>query len=180
MEEQAGVIRWGYVFGALVLTVLVAIAALVAYVIPRDDAPTAADAVVVLGGGGEERAELGIELAERFDAPLVLSSNASIFAQRQDRICGEDAICFEPAPENTAGEAENVARMAEQEGWDHVVVATSSFHTSRSRFLFEQCLGDDRVSVLGRSRDGGAGTTPQLVVREALGVIAGASFARAC
>ena len=173
-------IRWGYVFGGLILMVLIAASALVAYVIPRDDSTSTADAVVVLGGGGEERAELGIELAERFDAPLVLSSNASIFAQRQGRTCGEDAICFDPLPENTAGEAENVARMAEQEGWDHVVVATSSFHTSRSRFLFEQCLGDDAVSVLGRSRDGDASTTPRLVVREALGVIAGASFARAC
>lgn len=171
---------WGYVFGALVLAVLIATAALVVYVSPRDDSPAAADAVVVLGGGGEERAELGIELAERFDAPLVLSSNASIFGRHQGRTCGEDAICFEPVPENTAGEAQNVARMADHEGWDHVVVATSRFHTSRSRFLFEQCLGDDRVSVLGRSRDGGAGTTPRLVVREALGVIAGASFARAC
>lgn len=171
--------RLGQVFGVLFVMVLIGTIALVAYVIPRDDAPTAADAVVVLGGGGGERAELGIELAERFDAPLVLSSNASIFAQRQGRVCGEDAICFDPLPENTAGEAENVARMAEQEGWDHVVVATSRFHTSRSRFLFEQCLGDD-VSVLGRASDEGGGTTPRLVVREALGVIAGASFARAC
>ena len=172
--------RWGYVLVALVATMAVAMVALVAYVTPRDDTPQAADVVVVLGGAGGERAELGIELAERLDAPLVLSSSASVFGQRQGRTCGRDAICFDPVPETTAGEAENIARMAEQQGWDHVVVATSSFHTSRSRFLFEQCLGEDRVSVVGRTRDGGTETSPHLVVRESLGVIAGATFARAC
>jgi uncharacterized SAM-binding protein YcdF (DUF218 family) len=173
-------IRWGYALGALVLAVVVAAAALVVYVLPRDDAPATADVVVVLGGAGGDRAELGIELAERFDAPLVLSSSASIFGERQGRDCDVDAICFEPTPANTAGEAANIARMAAQQGWDHVVVATSSFHTSRSRFLFGQCLGEDRVSVIGRTAEGHRDTNPQLVIRESLGVIAGATFARAC
>jgi uncharacterized SAM-binding protein YcdF (DUF218 family) len=172
--------RRGCLAVGLLVAVVVALGALTAYVVPRDDVPEQADVVVVLGGAGGERAELGIELAERFDVPLVLSSSASIFGERQGRDCDVDAICFEPVPENTAGEAENVARLAEERGWDQVVVATSSFHTSRSRFLFEQCLGDDRVSVVGRTSDGGAETTPNLMVRESLGVIAGATVARAC
>jgi uncharacterized SAM-binding protein YcdF (DUF218 family) len=172
--------RLGYALGAVLAMVALATAALVAFVLPRDDTPVAVDVVVVLGGGGAERTELGIELAERFEAPLVLSSSASIFGQRQGRTCELDAICFDPVPENTAGEAENMARMAEREGWDHVVVATSSFHTSRSRFLFEQCLGDERISVIGRTAPGRSDTNPRLVLREALGVLAGATFARAC
>jgi uncharacterized SAM-binding protein YcdF (DUF218 family) len=171
--------RWGCALTGL-LAAAITVVAMVVYVLPRDDAPVEADVVVVLGGAGGERAELGIELADRFEVPLVLSSSASIFGERQGRTCGEDAICFEPVPENTAGEAENVARMAEAEGWGHVIVATSSFHTSRSRFLFEQCLGDERISVLGRTAEGRTATNPRLVLRESLGIVAGATFARAC
>lgn len=179
-EEQTGLNRWMWALGYSIVVAMIAAAAMVAYVLPRDDAPAEADVVVVLGGAGGERAELGIELAERFEAPLVLSSSAALFGERQGRACGVDAICFDPVPETTAGEAENVASMAEHRGWEHVVVATSSFHTSRSRFLFEQCLGDERVSVMGRTADGRSDTTPRLVVHESLGVIAGATFARAC
>ncbi len=166
----------------LLVVAFVVVAGLAIYVMPRDDqVPAAADVVVVLGGAGPERAELGIELAEEHDLDLVLSSSASIFGQRQGRTCGEDAVCFEPEPANTAGEAENVARLAEERGWDHVVVATSNFHTSRSRMLFSQCLGDDRVSVIGRTAaDRASDTTPRLMLREATGVLAGLTVARAC
>lgn len=164
----------------ILLAGLLAFSALLVLVLPRDDVPVDPDVVVVLGGAGGERAELGIELAERFEVPLVLSSSASIFGERQGRDCDLDAICFEPVPATTAGEAQNLALMAERQGWDHVVVATSSFHTSRSRFLFEQCLGDERVSVVGRTKPGARATNPRLALREAAGIVAGATFARAC
>lgn len=169
-------------FAWLLVVALLAAAGLAIYVMPGDDqVPAEADVVVVLGGAGPERAALGIELAEQHDLALVLSSSASIFGRWQGRTCGEDAICFEPSPENTAGEAENVARMAEERGWDHVVVATSNFHTSRSRMLFSQCLGGDNVSVVGRTAaDRATDTTPRLMLREATGVIAGLTVARAC
>jgi uncharacterized SAM-binding protein YcdF (DUF218 family) len=149
------------------------------FMIPSDDVPREPDAVVVLGGAGDERARLGIELAERYDARLVLSSNARFFAAAQGAACDRDAICFEPVPENTVGEARAVADLAEQYGWDHVTVATSDFHTSRTRFLFRQCLGD-RVTVVGASRDDRPRIAPRLLLREAAGVIAGATVERAC
>ena len=168
---------WGIVVLGLVLAGLST--ALVIYMLPTNDEPRDPDAVVVLGGAGPERAELGIELAERYDAQLVLSSSAAIFGERQGRTCRLDAICFDPVPETTRGEAQMVAEMAEERGWDHVTVATSAFHTSRSRFLFRQCLGDS-VTVVGAVRDDGRATSPRLLVREAAGVIAGATFQRAC
>lgn len=176
MKRLLAAVAW------LMVLAFVVASGLAIYVMPRDDeVPAAADVVVVLGGAGPERAELGIELAKEHDLELVLSSSASIFGGRQGRTCGADAICFEPDPENTAGEAENVARMAEARGWDHVVVATSNFHTSRSRMLFNQCLGDERVSVLGTTAaDRTSDTNPRLMLREAAGVIAGLTLARAC
>ena len=149
------------------------------FMVPRDDVPRDPDAVVVLGGAGEERAQRGIALAARYDAQLVLSSNARFYAAAQGTVCDRDAICFEPVPENTVGEARNVAELAERHGWDHVTVATSDFHTSRTRFLFRQCLGDD-VTVVGASREDRPRLVPQLLLREAVGVLAGATVERAC
>ena len=153
--------------------------AFVRFLLPTDDVPRDPDVVVVLGGAGRERAALGIELAERYDAELVLSSTAANFGTNQGRTCERDAICIEPNPETTRGEARTIARLAEQEGWEHVTVATTAFHTSRSRFLFRQCLGD-RVTVVGARREGQPATTPSLLLREGLGVVAGATFQRAC
>ncbi len=176
--------RWPRILGSTVLVVLLAVVlsvgGLVLYMQPRDDVPRDPDAVVVLGGAGAERAALGIEVAERYDAELVLSSSAGIFGERLGRQCGVDALCFEPSPENTAGEAENVARLAAEHGWEHVTVATSDFHTSRSRYLFRQCLGRDRVTVVGANSDRGPRMDLRLLVRETTALIVGATVQRAC
>jgi uncharacterized SAM-binding protein YcdF (DUF218 family) len=167
------------------LTVLGIIAAglggaMIVYLLPTDDLPRDPDAVVVLGGAGPERTELGIELAERYDAQLVLSGTSEVYGELRGRTCSLDAICFEPVPGTTRGEAQMVARMADERGWEHVTVATSAFHTSRSRFLFRQCLGADRVTVVGTVREGAPSTTPRLLLREGLGLLAGATIQRAC
>ena len=164
----------------MLVTGMVAVVGMGLFIFPRDDVPQDPDVVVVLGGAGGERAELGIELADNYEVPLVFSSSARYFGAQQGRDCEADAICFEPTPPTTAGEAANVAELAEAQGWEHVTVATSAFHTSRSRFLFEQCLGDDRVSVIGAVNETRGRTTPALMLRESLGVVAGATFARAC
>ena len=168
---------WALVGIGLVLAALSV--AFVRFLLPTDDVPRDPDVVVVLGGYGPERAELGIKVAERFGAKLVLSSSAAEFGEQQGRTCGVDAICIEPEPETTRGEAREISRLAEREGWRHVTVTTSAAHTSRSRFLFRQCLGD-RVTVVGTVREGEPRTTPRLLLREGLGVIAGATFQRAC
>ena len=159
----------------LVVTIVAGASVLVAN--PSDDVPEAPDAVVVLGGFGEERTELGIALADEFDAALVLSSSAADFGADRGYACGRDAICLEPDPETTIGEAQDVAVLAAQRGWNHVTVVTSTHHTPRARVLFRQCL--DSVSVVGAPRrDGG----PEFVdyVREVVGTMAAFSFRRAC
>jgi uncharacterized SAM-binding protein YcdF (DUF218 family) len=179
MTTRIGTGVGGWAVIALAVLSVWAGVAFVRFMLPTDDVPRDPDAVVVLGGAGDERARLGIELAERYGAQLVLSSNARFFAAAQGQSCEVDAICFEPIPENTVGEARNVAALAEEYGWEHVTVATSDFHTSRTRFLFRQCLGD-RVTVVGASRDDRPRIAPRLLLREAAGVIAGATIERAC
>jgi uncharacterized SAM-binding protein YcdF (DUF218 family) len=145
---------------------------------PRDDIPRDPDAVVVLGGAGAERARVGIELRNRYEATLVLSSSAQHFGELLGLKCGE-VLCVDPRPENTMGEARLVAELAKESGWDHVTVVTTRFHTTRSRVLFRQCLGD-RVSVVGAVRIDGAGRDIWTHLEEFAGTIAAHTFRRAC
>ena len=70
-----------------------------------------------------------------------------------------------------------LVELADEHGWDEVVVVTSDFHTARSRLLFRQCLGD-RVAVVGASREGSVGFRQQLT--EVAGIVVGATIRRAC
>jgi uncharacterized SAM-binding protein YcdF (DUF218 family) len=167
---------------ALLLTaVLVAPVVLVGYMWPRDDRPRDPDAVVVLGGGGAERAALGLELAERHDATLVLASSARFYAAREGVTCDSpDVICFEPDPPTTIGEARNVADLATEWGWSHVTVATSRFHTSRSRLVFRQCLGRDGATVVGATGPHDPPFALDRELRETLGTLASWTIEPAC
>lgn len=147
---------------------------------PRNDAPQSPDAVVVLGGAGTDRAQLGIALSHEHDAVLVLSSSARVFAEDLGVKCGGPrVVCVEPDPENTMGEAQTVARLAHDHGWSHVTVATSAFHTTRARVLFRQCLGD-HVSVVGARRADGARVGLARWANEVLGTVGAVTFRRAC
>jgi uncharacterized protein YfiM (DUF2279 family) len=161
------------------LVAMIAIAAitiLTSFVLrPRDDTPTEPDAVVVLGGVGVERFDLGLALAHELNARLVLSSSATYFAARRGYRCGSVDDCLLD-PKSTTEEARAVAELATRQGWEHVTVVSSSHHTTRARVLFRQCLGD-HVSVVGAPRPSGvsfkewawevAGTLAALTVRRA-------------
>jgi uncharacterized SAM-binding protein YcdF (DUF218 family) len=160
---------------------------------PYDDEPRAPDGILVLGGVGRERVDLGIELSESYDVPLVLSSSATWFAAERGYRCSlGNAMCLQrPFAESTAEEAHHTATFVEENGWDHVTVVTSSHHTARARILFRQCLGDD-VSVVGASRPDTlpredqdrpwavTGVKPQERAREVVGIIAAVTIQRAC
>lgn len=120
---------------------------------PEQDAPTRADAVVVLAGSRVPRLEKGLELMRRRVAPVLVVSDAPAPGWPQaNRLCTGRArfrvICFRPDPYSTRGEAEAVGRMARRNRWRRVVVVTSVFHVTRSRILFERCL-DAEVQVVG-------------------------------
>jgi uncharacterized SAM-binding protein YcdF (DUF218 family) len=162
----------------LLFAAVVATAGAVAALIPRDDTVVSPDAVVVLGGAGRERAELGIKLHELHDVPLVLSSSASFFAEELGQAC-PPATCVVTDPETTIGEAREISRMADERGWERIVVVTTRFHTARARILFRQCLGE-RVSVVGAEEPGGARVDRGRWVRELGGIVVGSTLDRAC
>ena len=159
---------------------LVLSGAAVAALWPRNDVPHDPDAVVVLGGAGYERAELGIELADRYDAVLVLSSSAINFGSFRGADCGDSTVmCILPEPATTAGEARTVAGMVQDRNWGHITVATSDFHTTRARVLFRQCLGD-RVTVVGAQPSTEWARGIPTYVSEAAATVAALTTRRAC
>lgn len=162
------------------LALLVLAAALTAALVPRPDpVPDEVDAVVVLGGGSGERLALGRSLAREHDAALVLSSIPTMLRGQMARLhCGVQVGCFDPRPLSTAGEARGTAALAEQHGWETVVVATSRFHVNRTRMLFGQCLDD--VAVRGAPAPGHLGVQVYRRVRELAAIPVGLTVARAC
>ena len=161
------------------LAVIVVLGTMISWLWPRDDTPRQPDAILVLGGLGAERAALGIELRDRYDADLILSSSASHLGEQQGVVCGDDALCVEPEPGTTLGEAQMVHDLAQEHGWEHVTVATSRFHTTRARVLFRQCL-DNRVTVVGALPPSGEDRSMGVYLREAGATIVSATVQRAC
>jgi uncharacterized SAM-binding protein YcdF (DUF218 family) len=108
------------------------------FVFPPSSTPPHADAVVVLAGGGGERLDRGLELVHKGVASnLVVSTGPDV-------LCGtrhEFAVyCFVPNPDDTRGEAEAVGRIAQREGWHHLVLVTSDYHATRARLLLSRCF----------------------------------------
>lgn len=159
---------------------LAAVLATAGFLAPHDDPTGRPDAVVVLGGGSPARADLGIELADELDAELVLSFTAGRHARQAGRYCGVDARCFEPEPLSTAGEAREVRDLSAAAGWDEILVVTTDFHTSRSRLLFEQCLDDGAVGVVGVPHAAPWPVRAYSYAREAAATLAGITVRRAC
>lgn len=115
------------------------------FVWPEEHPVGRSDAVVVLAGS-KKRLAKGLELMRRRLAPiLVISDGLAPDWPTANRLCrfgskSFEVICFRPDPYSTRGEAERVARMAENRGWQTVTVVTSTFHLTRARMLFKRCL----------------------------------------
>ena len=168
------------VSGLFALGLLTAAVPVLMVLLPHDDEPRSPDGIVVLGGVGQERADLGIELSKSYDVPLVLSSSATWFAKERGYRCSiGNALCLARPhfAKNTSEEAQYTADFVAELGWNHVTVVTSSHHTPRARILFRQCL-TDQVSVVGAPRPDGPSVGEQL--REAAGIVAAKTIRRAC
>lgn len=152
MSESRRIPRWlrrGALAGAVV--VLLLLVSLPLFVLPAVDEPedvraAPLDAVVVLGGGGGERLATALALLPRLPDPapdLLLS----VPFEEPLLTCGEvpdrpgvDLRCVVPEPRTTAGEAVTFVRIAQEQGWDRMVVVTSDYHLTRSRVLFDRCV----------------------------------------
>lgn len=117
-----------------------------------DDRVGRADAVVVLSGS-RYRLPRALELMARGVAPvLVVSDGHRLRPVGQRTVCSSplpyEVLCPLPDPYSTRGEAQLVARLAQERGWRSLVVVTSRFHLFRTRLLFERCF-DGELALVG-------------------------------
>lgn len=105
--------------------------------------------MVLSGGRGHRLAEGRRLIARGVSDTLVISDGRDEGWDGANRLCRSGrAICFEPDPYSTQGEARWIAREAEERGWDSVVVVTSRYHVPRTRMIVGRCFKGD-LAVVG-------------------------------
>jgi uncharacterized SAM-binding protein YcdF (DUF218 family) len=121
------------------------------YVWPPVDTLKPADAVFILGGNGYSRYPFGLGLGEKGFAPVVAISNpAGPGDPWLTKQCSEGhpefkVICFQPEPSTTAGEAQQLKRLADEYGWKSVIAVTFRPHVARAGFILEQCFDGELI-----------------------------------
>jgi uncharacterized SAM-binding protein YcdF (DUF218 family) len=133
------------------------------FVHPRTDDPGTADAIFVLGGGGN-RVDFALDLVRDgvaaevvFASPFVASEGVWAAAPcnaARPRDVPDTATftCYEPDPGTTRGEARLLRDLAVDRGWKSVVVVASTDQITRARRLVARCWDGD-VRVTGPDHD---------------------------
>lgn len=144
------------------LLVVAAFAGVPLYVQPRVDQLRHADAIFILGGYGQERYTVGIDLGQQGWAPNVVVSNPGV-TPWISRWCRNPYVggigkpspgvlrfakwCPDSSPPTTRGEAETMRRLADEQNWKSIIVVTSRSHVTRTRLLFSRCFSDNFIVV---------------------------------
>jgi uncharacterized SAM-binding protein YcdF (DUF218 family) len=126
-----------------------------------EEAPVAADAIIVLGDDNyaAQRAAQAADLYHQRLAPVIVASGRYLrpyvsvpdlmLRDLTDRgVPAESVLRLASFVSNTREEAVALRRLAEARKWKRVLIVTSNSHTRRSRYLFErvfQGVADFRV-----------------------------------
>jgi uncharacterized SAM-binding protein YcdF (DUF218 family) len=128
---------------------------------PKLDHLRHGDAIVVLGPPDTgDRISRAFTLAEQGYASHVLISVIANVAERTPaarRACSQPqqrftVQCFVPDPSTTQGEAREIRRLADQNGWHTVMVITSTYHISRARMIIKRCYHDELAMIEAQRR----------------------------
>jgi uncharacterized SAM-binding protein YcdF (DUF218 family) len=119
-----------------------------------------ANAVVVLGGGGEHRAEEAARLVvDGYGAWLIitepgplgdgagLGSDAFRQAAIENGVSPFEILITERAARSTFEEAVAVRQLMKQRQFQSIIVVTDSFHTQRTRIIFRDVFRGSGLSV---------------------------------
>src|SRR5437660_531334 len=168
---------------AVLLVVLGAASVERLFVLPSSDGVGKADVVIVLAGAGDERLVRAVALMNEGVAPTLVITNGSAPAWPSgNRVCDSPhqfQVLGARAPRNTRAEARAVARTARTQGWDRVVVTTSSYHVARARLLLRRCA-DGHVSVVSARPLGEGIGSPGRILHEVLATVRALTLQRSC
>lgn len=116
------------------------------FVWPTSSYPAHADAILVLNGNDNRaRAELGIRLAERKVAPVLLYSLGGYRAPSEyppycPEIPAVRVVCFTPDPARTVGEVSYAERYARSHGMTSIVIVAGHSQGTRAALLARRCF----------------------------------------
>lgn len=107
--------------------------------------PRHADVIVVLGPDTPQRIELAERLFAAGVAPAMLWSTPTRPSATSEDVLARCRTtpglqCFVPSPSTTAGEAEELARVARARGWTSAIVITQTPHLARARSIIGGCF----------------------------------------
>ena len=128
------------------LTAVVAFAATTVRLFIRPDLaplPPHADAIIDLGGPGDDRDAVALDLARGHRASYLVQSTVEIDAGTDHclpAVPGVTVLCFHPEPNTTRGEARSIARLAAQYHWRSVILVTTTDHAWRAALRVRRCF----------------------------------------
>lgn len=122
------------------------------FVWPATDTVGQVDAVVLFAGGRGERLERAEQLMDDGVAQnLVIPNGLAAEWPEGNRACAEDRSysvrCLRPDPDTTVGEARAIAKLAEDESWDTLLIVTSSYQLSRAGLLLGRCFDGEVLTA---------------------------------
>jgi hypothetical protein len=131
---------------AALALVLITVAGWPVYVRPQVDTPSStepADVIVALGGLPEVAFYADSLFRDGVAKRLLLSNPYGVPPWGAiSPLCADPrprVTCFVPSPGTTRGEAQEIGRLAAQNGWDDVIVVAPTFHISRARMIVQRC-----------------------------------------
>lgn len=118
------------------------------------DAVQPSDAVVMFVGGRGERLDAALDVvgAGKVGALVIPNGETATWPQANS-LCdgstdvGVEVLCPVPDPDTTRGEARAIAALATEQGWDTLVVVTSTYHLERATMLLGRCFAGEVTTV---------------------------------
>lgn len=125
-----------------------------------DDPLEKVDAIIVLGGEHDGREDYALQLAAEGWAPTVVMSNpypppdgvmTRVCRDRDSEAGPIEVLCPVPDPLTTRGEALMMRGLADERGWNKIIVVSWRYHLPRAQFIFRQCFSADANSTVMRA-----------------------------
>ncbi len=126
-----------------------------------DEAPVAADAIMILGGGDGSRQDRALELYRQGLAPILISSGDPLYLPGLKQTyaeLGADYLATQGIPReqvhlldgmtSTREEAIALRELAQARGWRTLLVVTDDYHTGRARLALHKAFRRSGVQVV--------------------------------
>lgn len=121
------------------------------YVAPASDTPKNADVLFVLGPPDSRMTYAEKLMDQGYAGTLAISVPLNEQGTPELALCNERRayriICFHTEPFTTQGEARELQRLSQENGWKSADVLTAQFHVTRARMIVQRCY-DGALSMV--------------------------------